>query len=51
VVSHDGNAAAWVLVPEPFDLLDRGVKVIAGMDNEKQLSIFLELARMQIIGA
>jgi hypothetical protein len=51
MVSHDGNAAAWVLFPEQFDLFDRGVKVVAGMDNEKQLSIFFELAWMQIIDA
>jgi hypothetical protein len=36
VIGHDSNAPARVLVPEQFDLFHRGVKIIAGMDNEKQ---------------
>jgi hypothetical protein len=35
VISHDSNAPARVLAPKQFDLFHRGVKIIAGMDNEK----------------
>jgi hypothetical protein len=45
MVGHDGNAPAWVLVSEQFDLFDRGVKIIAGMNNKKQLSVRLEFTR------
>jgi hypothetical protein len=36
VIGNDRNPPARVLVPEKFDLFDRGVKIVAGMDNEKQ---------------
>jgi hypothetical protein len=36
VVGHDDNTPTRVLVSEEFDLFDRGVKIIAGMDNDKQ---------------
>jgi hypothetical protein len=36
VIGHDGNAPARVLVPKQFDLFQRGAKIIAGMNNEKQ---------------
>jgi hypothetical protein len=51
VVGHDGDAPARVLLPETFDLFNRGVKVVAGMNNEKQVPMFLKLARKQIVDA
>ncbi len=51
MIGHDGNAPAWVLVPEKLDLFDRCVKIVAGMDDEKQRLVQLKFAREQIIGA
>jgi hypothetical protein len=51
VIGHDRNAPTRVLVPEDFDLFDRGVKIIAGMDNDEQRLVLLEFACEQIIGA
>jgi hypothetical protein len=36
VIGHDRNARARVPVAETLDLFDRGVKIFAGMDDEKQ---------------
>jgi len=36
VIGNDRDAPARVLVPEKFDLFERRVKIVAGMDNEKQ---------------
>jgi len=51
VIGHDRDAATRVLVPEEFDLFERGVKIIAGMDDDKPRLVLLKFAREQIIGA
>jgi hypothetical protein len=51
VIGHDRDAATRVLVPEVFDLFERGLKIIAGMDNDKQRLVLSKFAREQIIGA
>jgi hypothetical protein len=51
VIGHDRNATTRVQFPEELDLFDYGGKIIAGMDNDKQRLLLLEIAREQIIGA
>jgi hypothetical protein len=51
VIGHHRYPAAWVLVPEKFDLLDRGFKIVAGVNDEKKRLVWLKFAREQIIGA
>jgi hypothetical protein len=51
VIGHDRNTRAGLLIPEKLDLFDRGVKIVAGMDDEKQGLLWLKFAREQIIGA
>jgi hypothetical protein len=51
VIGHDRYAAAWVLVPEEFDLFHGSVKIVAGMNDEKQRLVWLKFAREQVIGA
>jgi hypothetical protein len=51
VIGHDRDAATRVRVPEEFDLFERGVKIIAGMDDDKQRLVLSKFAREQIIGA
>jgi len=51
VIGHDRDATTRVPFPEEFDLFDCGGKIIAGMDNDKQLLLLLEFAREQIVGA
>jgi hypothetical protein len=52
VIGHDRNATTRVLFPEEFDLFDGGGKIIAGMDNDKQLLLLLlEFACEQIVSA
>jgi hypothetical protein len=50
-MGHDRYAATRVLVPEEFDLFDRGAKIVAGMNDDKQRLVRLKYAREQIIGA
>jgi hypothetical protein len=38
-------------VPAEFDLFERGVKIIAGMDDDKQRLVLLEFGREKIIDA
>jgi hypothetical protein len=51
LIGHDRYAAAWVLIPEEFDLFDRGFKIVASVNDEKQRLVSLKFAREQIIGA
>ena len=51
MIGQDGNAATRVLVPAKFDLFQRGVKLIAGMDDDKQRPVVLEFGREKIIDA
>lgn len=50
MIGHDRDASAWMPGPEKLDLFKRGIIVIAGMHNEKQRLVRLELVREQIIG-
>jgi hypothetical protein len=49
MIGHDGNAAVRMAIPEEFDLLDDGVEVVAGVDNEEQQMAALNFATEQII--
>jgi hypothetical protein len=51
VIGHDRNTTNRVLFPEELDLFDCGGKIIASMDNDKQLLLLLEFAREQIVSA
>jgi hypothetical protein len=51
VIGHNRNATTRVLFSEELDLLNCGGKIIAGMNNDKQPLLLLEIACGQIIGA
>jgi hypothetical protein len=36
VIGYDRDAPSRLLIPEKFDLFDRSVKIVAGMNDEKQ---------------
>ena len=51
MVGHDSHAATRMLVPEKFDLFERGVKIIADMDDDKQRLLLWGVARKNFVGA
>jgi hypothetical protein len=50
-IDNDRNSPARVAAPQKFDLFGHYVEIIAGMDNEKQRIVWLDLTAEKVIGA
>ena len=51
MIGNDGNAATRALIPAECDLFERGVKIVAAMDDDIQRLVLLEFGREKIIDA